>query len=333
MIHRFIPLVIVGTLLLSVAGPAQAQKQLTVRQALIQQTYQEAFGRKAQDAELTYWDGRKDWSSKDQLMKYHLESLKGFPELQTSAVRAAYSAAGLGAPGDAMLNFWQRDLAKYPRVVSVLSTDIRSFNEARKRHVDESYRTAFGRPSSADEVKYWQTRDDWFGKPSKPSESLLELHRNYIKENDTASREVVENSYVNALRRKPSAGEMNYWLPQVKTGLLAAQLEAAHNDWFNKVLKPIVANPKIMADIKSKGMAIDVYGNLVTLESVKLSGNTIVAAGGGNIVAGGGGNIVAGGGGNIVAGGGGNVVAAVGTYLIGHDGSTLIGQGSSTLKP
>jgi hypothetical protein len=306
-------------------GPVWAQDRPT----MVRQSYQEAFGRPALDAEVTYWDGRRDWVSKDQLLKFHMEWLRGSDADQTTAVRAGYYGAGMAVPSDAMLDFWKKDLARTPRVVSVLANDIRAFTGKRSSLIDESYRLAMGRAASGDEVRYWQTRADWAG-----LSQMLEFHRGYIKSNASAVDEVVRHSYLNVFRREPLSGEKTFWKTEVAKGLLCRDVETAHRDWIQRNLQRIVTDTSMMKRITAAGLAVDTMGNIVKLAGSRPSGSNIVAAGGGNIVAAGGGNIVAAGGGNVVAPTGSyKLIGDGGGTLIGHDGATLISKGGAGARP
>lgn len=320
---RTLALVILFTCAL--LAPATAQDRPT----LIRQSYAEALGMQASNDEVNYWNGRGDWSTKDQLIAFHMQGLRSDTRLQDAAIKEAYYRNGSAIPSDALRDYWRRSLSRNPRVVATLAGDVRNRMINAPKWVDESYRAAFGRPASSDEIKYWTVqRADY-----ESSGALMENHRNYIRGNEAAAEEIVKNSYQNAFGRQPNQGERNFWFPLIKErGYLCSEVQSAHKDWYNRELKRIASNPQIMNNIRQAGFAVDQYGNLIKVDAdTRFVGNTIVAGGGGNLIGDGGGTIVAAGGGNIVAAGGGNVVARAGTYLIGHDGATLIGDGGGTL--
>lgn len=322
-------------------APAMAQDRPT----LIRQSYLEAFGKAASNDEVNYWNGRQDWTTLGQLINMHMPYLKGNPEMQESNVRAAYAAAGLAVPSDALLHFWKADLARTPQKVSVLSGVIRAFTNKREQLIKESYRNAMGLEGNADQVKYWQTRADWFG-----LNGIQALHRAYIAGNDSVAAEVVHQSYRNVFGRPADQNQLNYWVPFVKRGVLCIEVEASHREWFDKQMKQMLANPQLMAKVAAAGAAFDDHGNLVSLPRggpapapapavTTPNGQQLGSSTGGGIVAAGAGNASGGllgkGGAGIVSAGAGNasggVLAPAGTYLIGHDGSTLIGHDGSTL--
>jgi hypothetical protein len=312
--YSVLSMCVIACALSATASSVQAQDRPT----MIRQSYDESFGRQPSQGEIDYWNGRQDWSTKDQLINFHMQGLKTNAGLQSEAVRAAYAQAGLNVPGDAMLQYWMADVGRYPRVVRVLSNDIKAYTARRAKMIDDAYTAAFGQWATQDEMNYGQTRPDWAGVGQ-----LTELHRNYIRGNEQAADRVVTNSYLNVFKRQPNDGERGFWRPHVMSGLLCSEVEAAHRDWYNRELRRVASDAQFVAAIANAGLAIDVHGNLVRREGVQLVGNSIVAAGAGNIVAAGGGN--------IVAAGGGNLVAKAGTYLIGQDGASLIGHDGATL--
>jgi hypothetical protein len=71
--------------------------------------------------------------------------------------------------------------------------------------VRESYSEALGRAAPSGEVTYWVGRTDW-----KTKADLINLHRQYLRQDAAAAREVVVSSYQRVFKRAPSDGELAY---------------------------------------------------------------------------------------------------------------------------
>lgn len=102
------------------------------------------------------------------------------------------------------------------------------YGQSRDSMVRESYSEALGREPQAGEVNYWVGRTDW-----RTRADLIKFHRDFLKKDAGAAREAVVASYQRVLKRAPSEGEINYWLPQVqKNGTTCAELEANHRQFL-----------------------------------------------------------------------------------------------------
>lgn len=102
------------------------------------------------------------------------------------------------------------------------------YGQSRDSLVRDSYSEALGRAAQAGEVTYWTGRTDW-----RTKADLITLHRDFLRKDANAAREAVVASYQRVLKRAPSEGEINYWLPQVRSkGMTCAELEANHRQYL-----------------------------------------------------------------------------------------------------
>jgi len=92
-----------GCLLVASLGSAAE----TMRDLIIKQSYEEAFGSDPTAAEVKYWEGRQDWKSKGDLVNFHRQGIKTNPTLVDKIVTNSYAKAFGRAPVQGEWNFWR----------------------------------------------------------------------------------------------------------------------------------------------------------------------------------------------------------------------------------
>jgi hypothetical protein len=112
-------------------------------------------------------------------------------------------------------------------VLGVMTQFTPVYGQSRDSMVRESYTEALGRAAQSGEITYWVGRTDW-----KTKADLINMHRQYLRQDAAAAREVVISSYQRVFNRAPSDGELAYWLPQVRQGKTCAELEASHRQYL-----------------------------------------------------------------------------------------------------
>lgn len=275
-------------------------------------SYQASLGRAPSTPEINYWRGRQDWKSRDDLINLHLSGLRSNPQLQQEAVVNALGRAGATASASAaaIVEHWKRQLAQQPRRFDALVTEIRAWVAQRNAAITDSYNEALGRPPSAAELSYWQTRTDY-----KAKADLVQLHRQGIKSTPALGDEVVTNSYLKAFGRRPVEGELRHWRQHAKLGWTCTEMIAEHDKWKRSVPPTITRTQKLADAMKKQHLFLDTNNNIVKLDptsAARVAGGSIVAAGSGNLVVQAGGYLIGMDGASIVAAGGGNIVAAGG---------------------
>lgn len=261
--------------LLLASAPAQPDRREVVRQCFL-----ESFGREGREGEVNYWLARQGWKSEHELIDLQLIALRSDPALQEDAVRGAYRAISRTMPGQAVLDYWKRDLGRQPRAQAQLMEDVRKWSSQRDVFIRNAYQAAFGRAANEQELKYWQTRVDW-----KAQSELVELHRNFVRNNAAVVDSVIRNAFMNVFGREPLASEWDHWRQQVSAGRLAADIELQHREWVQRNAAPVQKTAAWIEALGRKGLGIDTRGNLVSLEGATMvEGAAIVAAGSAKVV-------------------------------------------------
>lgn len=239
--------------------------------------------------------------------------------------------------------------------VTTLTADVKAQNNER---INASYLLAFGRLPNSGEMTYWN------GQGQKSVQQLVDLHNNYIKQNQsTIGREVIIKSYVDALGYRPSQSEINYHAAfnRSYTAMMSNHLVyiKGQPSEYEKVIKrsyqTILKREPNAGEInywrqqgllsymilvnchqdwknrnaagQSQTTAISTSSPLLAVASVSSGVLNEVKATYSSLVSPGGGNVVASGGGNIVAAGGGNIVAAGGGNMVAAGGGNMVAAG------
>lgn len=236
--------------------------------------------------------------------------------------------------------FWVRSVKSLllALVLFLCTTDASA--QSRDEVINGSYFVVFGRFAHSGEMRHWRQNVG-----NRNLAQLVELHRAYLKANQSEREEAVRRSYMDAFGWPPSADELRYWSSENKT---YGELMSNHiNNWLNvyadkkavvirqsyyKVFnrnatdaevrywmqQPTYSFVQLVAmhstwkqKNQNSSTVTSVLPNLNTnnISTIRLSPQAIsavVAAGGANVVAPGGGNVIAAGGGNVVSAGGGN---------------------------
>ena len=114
-----------------------ASGQLTVKDRLVIDSYLEAFGFAPSDAELKYWMGRSDWTSKPALVELHRQYLRTSADIQKQAVDFAHIRAFSRKANAAEFTQWI-PVAKQGTTCAEIEKRLR--NEAAQRNTQEKSR-------------------------------------------------------------------------------------------------------------------------------------------------------------------------------------------------
>lgn len=189
------------------------------------------------------------------------------------------------------LNYWRQYVGTntVKMMVEKHKQFIRNDQNEREQTVRRSYIDAFGWGPSADELKYWSSRNQTYGE-------LMSNHiNNWLNVYADKKEQVIKQSYQKVFGRNPNAGELKYWMGQPTISYV--QLVATHTTWKQQNQQTSTFT-SIKPNLNTNGIST------AALSSQAVA--AVVSAGGGNVVSAGGGNVVSAGGGNVVSAGGGN---------------------------
>lgn len=97
----------------------------------------------------------------------------------------------------------------------------------KKERIQASYMIVSGRAPKQGEVDHWMKQADL------SISQLVDLHKQYIKQDKTFQREIITKSYIDALGRRPSEDEIKYWSTGVDT----------YTDLMKKHIQWLTGNP------------------------------------------------------------------------------------------
>jgi len=234
-------------------------------------------------------------------------------KLRKERIQASYLLGFGRLPSEGEIQYWQSrtDAVKVDDFINQHRKYIASNPSIQKEVIKKAYHDALGRDPVQGEYDYWSKGTDSYT-------MLIGKHIYWLTSNPAEYELVIKRSYQKVLGKAPSADEMKYWKSQPVYAYDV--LISLHEDWKKRTGGTGQSTAgTTLSSASSYLQTVTVSADV--LKEVKLSFNSLVAAGGGNMVAAGGGNMVAAGGGNLVAAGGGNMVAAGGGNVIGQNGA------------
>ncbi|MDQ6755410.1 MAG: hypothetical protein M3004_00590 [Bacteroidota bacterium] len=106
--------------------------------------------------------------------------------------------------------------------ILLCSFAIKSFAQQDQR-IKAAYMLAYGRTPSQGELNYW------LGRGNLSIDQLIEFHRNYLPQDANNHQQVIIQSYIDALGRRPSDGEVAFYMKYTQT---YTELMASHVNWL-----------------------------------------------------------------------------------------------------
>lgn len=236
---------------------AFAQDARQLKRERIQASYMLAFGRAPQESEITYWQGRNDANTIEQMVNLHKDYFKSNRAANNEVIAKAYLDALGRNPIQSELDYWAKGSNSYVELmknhISWLSGNPAEYEKVIKR----SYSFVLGRQPDAGEISYWR------GQGVFSYVLLVGCHEDWKRRNNNNSG------------AKKTSG--------------ASQIPASPT---YVALVPVSA--QVATEARSfAGLVAAGAGNLVAAGGgnlVAAGGGNLVAAGGGNLVAAGAGN-------------------------------------------
>lgn len=329
---------------------------------LVHASYFAVYWRGPDAAELAYWQGllKSNGNLYSELVTTHKSFLKTSKEMREALIHNAFRTTFGRDASAAELKAWADKISggkmtSFADLVGNLRGIVKGDPSHQASIVRLSYKTAFNRNETADELKYWK---GVIGKSGTHFSEMMSIHREFIKKDKNTRTALINGSYKEVFNRTPDKGEAAFWEARLKQyGLIYGEIVLAHKDWMkNNPLaitkstdlktalskKGYVLNEKTgnIEDAKTKKVVLkngqyffgqtDAKGNITSLNGSSIiasGGLNVIAAGGGNVIAAGGGNVIAAGGGNVIAAGDGNIIASGGLNVIAAGGGNIIASG------
>lgn len=320
--HSWLAMIcLVGTFVATQAAWAQRSAEV------VNEAYQEAFGRDATEGERTYWlNQRNDWPNKQALVNLHAQFIKSNAGAKVEVVNRSYWTAFGKAATDGERNYWstqRNDWSTHLSLVQLHAQFIKGNPTVRQDVLNQSFQTAYGRPATEGERNHWLSRGDW-----STAADMMRHHWNYFVGNEPAAREIIGRSYNNVLGRDMTAGEFEFWRHYVThNGWTYAQFAERHKAWRAQEVQRVQHDPQTLAELKSRNLAIRPNGDLVRVDPSS-AGQVLSHNGGAVIAVSGQWGTAAG----MVAAGAGNVLPSGAGGLVGNSGNTLIGNDGGSFK-
>lgn len=222
--------------LVKVTGNTYMELVSRFKERTVNQSIFDAFGREATAKEITDWTTYDAdlWKSYEDLIRLHRATIKQAEGIRRTVIKRAFQRALGRDPYTEEVDRWLPQVASDGMLYKELVAKLGVARKDEELNIKRSYRDAFGREATDQEVASWKARRDW-----STYADLIKKHRSTITSDEKVREDLLNRSYFAVYWRGPvEAGqvkEKSYWLGLIKqSGLTYLEVVGQHQKFLKQ---------------------------------------------------------------------------------------------------
>jgi hypothetical protein len=196
-----------GNVYVADASNHRIQKLNAAQDMIIDQSYLDAFGRAPTEADTTYWEGRSDWKTRDDLEKLLSNTLKvpSNDALRQTAIKNAIKAVYGTEMTNHDLAYWNPLVLKNGTLYKDIVKTLQDLHQ-KDGIIQQAYQKAFGRNADPTEVKKLIDSNKY-----QSITQLDTINRSTIMTNSAVRLGVINDAFVKVTGKLPEPEFIDVW--------------------------------------------------------------------------------------------------------------------------
>ena len=201
-----------GNVFVADAGNNRVLKMNAAQDIMISRAFKDAFGRAPTESDTTYWQGRKDWKTVDDLLKHLSSTLKvqGNEGLRQTTIKNAVEAV-YGTMTNHDIAYWNPILLKDGTLYKDIVKTLQDLHQ-KDGIIQQAYQKAFGRNANPKEVKALID--------SNKHQSISQLdtiNRSTIMTDSSVRIGIINRAFTKVTGKLPDPDFMDVWIKRLAT--------------------------------------------------------------------------------------------------------------------